>query len=301
MSRVKIAKVETQTISWLDKVRDIGVLMKFKLSLTVVFSAVMAYMIAVEGKANLAELIILFLGGLLTSGAASGLNQVLEKDFDKLMNRTQNRPIAADRMSISEGVLISGIMSLIGISLLASFNPLTAFLGMVSLILYAFVYTPMKRISNISVAIGAIPGALPVLIGCTAAQNGTVTLLALALFTMQFFWQFPHFFAIAWLADEDYKKAGFKLLPTSDGIRDSRTGMQSLIYSLILIPVCALPYLIGATGFISLIILTVVNIVLAYFAWRFYKLDNRKAALGQMLFSISYLPLVLVTLYFDKF
>jgi heme o synthase len=166
--------------------------------------------------------------------------------------------------------------------------------------LYAFVYTPMKRISNLSVTIGAIPGALPVLIGCTAAQNGTVTLLALALFAMQFIWQFPHFWAIAWLADEDYKKAGFKMLPTKDGVKDNNTGRQSFIYALILIPICWIPYLIEATGLISAIYLTIINIALAYAAWQFYRLDNRKTALVQMFFSIAYLPLVLIGLYFDK-
>ncbi len=299
MSNIKTATA-TINVGLIEKIRDIGVLMKFKLSLTVVFSAVMAYIIALEGEAILLELIILFLGGLLTSGAASALNQVLEKDFDKLMQRTENRPIAADRMSVSEGVLISGLLSLVGVSLLAFFSPITAFLGMVSLILYAFVYTPMKRISNFSVTIGAIPGALPVLIGCTAAQNGTVTILALALFAMQFIWQFPHFWAIAWLADEDYKKAGFKMLPTKDGVKDNNTGRQSFIYALLLIPICWIPYLIEATGLISAIYLTVINSALAYAAWQFYRLDNRKTALVQMFYSIAYLPLVLIGLYLDK-
>jgi heme o synthase len=299
VSDIKIARA-TVNVGLIEKIRDIGVLMKFKLSLTVVFSAVMAYMIAAETSVSFLELTILFLGGLLTSGAASALNQVLERDFDKLMQRTENRPIAADRMNVSEGVLISGLLSLLGVSLLALFNPITAFLGMVSLILYAFVYTPMKRISNLSVAIGAIPGALPVLIGCTAAQNGTVTLLALALFAMQFIWQFPHFWAIAWLADEDYKKAGFKMLPTKDGVKDNNTGRQSFIYALVLIPICWIPYLIEATGFVSAVYLTVINIALAYAAWQFYRLDNRKTALVQMFFSIAYLPLVLIGLYLDK-
>lgn len=299
MSQVKIATAELST-NVLEKVKDIGVLMKFKLSLTVVFSAVMAYLIASEGKIVLSDLLVLFLGGLFTSGAASGLNQVLERDFDIMMKRTENRPIAAGRMTVSEGVLISGIMCLVGVSLLAYFNPISAFLGMVSLISYAFIYTPVKRISNIAVTIGAIPGALPIVIGCTAAQNGVLTPLALALFALQFIWQFPHFWAIAWLGDEDYKRAGFKLLPTKEGIKNSETGKQSLIYALVLVPISWLPYYLGATGWISAVYLTVLALVMAYLAFNFYKKDDRKTALTQMFYSIAYLPLALIGLYLDK-
>ena len=179
--------------------QDYGILMKFKLSLTVVFSAVMAYLIALEVTINWGYVVALFLGGFFTTGAANALNQVLEKDYDKLMKRTENRPLATGRMTSSEAILVAGLSSLIGVTLLAIFNPMTAFLGMVSLILYSFVYTPMKRVSNISVFIGAIPGALPIVIGCTAAENGHLTSLALSLFGLQFIWQFMHFFAIAWL------------------------------------------------------------------------------------------------------
>ena len=283
-----------------EKIKDYGILMKFKLSLTVVFSAVMAYMIALDGKIVLTDIVVLFLGGLFTSGAASGLNQVLEKDFDSMMKRTENRPIPAGRMTVSEGIFISGLMSLIGVSLLASFNPLSAFLGMISLISYAFVYTPMKRISNWSVTVGAFPGALPMIIGCTAAQDGQLTTLAMTLFALQFVWQFPHFYAIAWLADEDYKKAGFKLLPTKDGIKDNNTGKYSFIFTLLLIPVSWIPYYMGVTGLISAIYLTVLALAFALFAVRFYQKNDRKTALDQMLYAISYLPLALIGLFFDK-
>ena len=251
--------------------------MKFKLSLTVVFSAVMAFLIALDSYVVWSDLVILFLGGLFTTGAANALNQVIEKDYDKLMKRTENRPISAGRMSVSDGVLFAGLQSLIGISLLAFFNPMTAFLGMVSLILYSFVYTPMKRISNFAVTIGAIPGALPIVIGCTAAQNGQLTSLALALFGLQFIWQFMHFFAIAWLGDEDYKNAGFYLLPIS-----------------------WMPYFLGATGFVSAIILTVLALAFVYYGWNLYKKCSREAARAQMFFSLAYLPIALCALYFDK-
>ncbi len=282
------------------KVRDYGVLMKFKLSLTVVFSAVMAFLIAVDGTFVWSDLCILLFGGMFTTGAANALNQVLEKDYDKLMKRTENRPIATGRMTVSEGVLVAGLSSLVGVSLLAFFNPLTAFLGMVSLILYSFVYTPMKRVSNFAVTIGAIPGALPIVIGCTAAENGQLTALALALFGIQFIWQFMHFFAIAWLGDEDYKNAGFYLLPTSDGAKDERVGKQSIIYSLFLLPISWMPYFLGATGLISAIVLTILALAFVYYGWDLYKKCSREAARAQMFFSLAYLPIALFALYFDK-
>jgi heme o synthase len=150
------------------------------------------------------------------------------------------------------------------------------------------------------VTVGAFPGALPMVIGCTAAQDGKLTTLALTLFALQFIWQFPHFWAIAWLADEDYKKAGFKLLPSKDGVKDNRTGKQSIIYSLLLIPISWIPYYMEVTGVVSAIYLTVLALVLTYFAWNLYKQCDRKAALAQMLYAIAYLPLALVGLFFDK-
>ncbi len=299
MSLINTVKVSLLS-SLIAKTRDYGILMKFKLSLTVVFSAVMAYMIALDGKIVFEDILVLFFGGLFTSGAASGLNQILEKEFDSMMKRTENRPLAAGRMSSSEAVFVSGLMCFVGVSLLAYFNPLTAFLGMISLISYAFIYTPLKRVSNISVTVGAFPGALPMIIGCTAAQDGQLTALALTLFALQFIWQFPHFWAIAWLADEDYKKAGFKLLPSKNGVRDENTGKQSFIYALFLIPVSWIPYYMGVTGLFSAVYLTVLALIFAVFAWRFFKQNDRKTALAQMFYAISYLPLALIGLFFDK-
>jgi heme o synthase len=253
-----------------------------------------------DGQLNWANVAILFLGGFFTTGAANALNQVLEKDYDKLMKRTENRPLATGRMSSSEGILVAGLSSLVGVTLLAIFNPMTAFLGMVSLILYSFVYTPLKRVSNISVFVGAIPGALPIVIGCTAAQNGTLTGLATALFTIQFIWQFIHFLAIAWLGDEDYKNAGFYMMPSSNGEKDQTTGLHSIIHSLVLIPVSWLPYYLGETGFSSAIILTSLALGFLYFAAKLYNECSREAARKQMFFSLVYLPIALFALYFDK-
>jgi heme o synthase len=281
-------------------ITDLGILMKFKLSLTVVFSALLSFLIAIEGAVSLWQVLVLSFGGLFTAGAANALNQVLEKDYDRLMNRTANRPIATGRFSVNDGVLVAGLMSLIGVSLLALFNPLTAFLGMVSLIIYSFVYTPLKRISNLSVWVGAIPGALPVVIGCAAAQNGQMTDLALALFALQFFWQLPHFWAIAWLGDEDYRRAGFHMLPTADGLKDNRTGLRAFIDAAILLPVVFLPFFLGEVGWVSTILCAVMTLIYTFLGWKMYRENSREAARKLMFFSFAYLPVVLLVLFFDK-
>ncbi|HKK74683.1 MAG TPA: heme o synthase, partial [Saprospiraceae bacterium] len=233
------------------------------------------------------------------TGAANTLNQVLERDYDAMMKRTADRPLAANRMSVSEAVLAAGLMSLLGITLLAFFNPWTAFLGTLALVLYAFVYTPVKRISPIAVTVGALPGALPTLIGVVAAQ-GTITSLGLALFFIQFLWQFPHFWSIGWLGFEDYKNAGYRLMPMKGGKPDAAVTWQSILYALFLIPVVMVPYYVGQTGLFSLITLVVLSLVYAVFSWNFYRKQDRKAALMLMFYSISYIPLGLVVLFLDK-
>lgn len=283
----------------MDKVYDFGRLVKFKLNLTVVFSAVMAYVIAVDGPAHWSGILVLGLGGFLVTAAANTLNQVLERDLDKLMKRTEDRPLAAGRMSVSEAVIIAGLTCLLGTALLAMFNPWTGLLGMISMVLYAFVYTPMKRISPNAVAVGAIPGALPLMIGCVAAQGGMTT-LAVVLFVLQFLWQFPHFWAIAWVGNDDYKKAGFNLLPSKNAKLDSSVGGQSMLYALFLIPVSILPYCLGATGLTSAVVLVVASIIYALFGWNLHKKCTKAAALQLMFSSFFYLPIVLFALYFDK-
>jgi protoheme IX farnesyltransferase len=265
----------------------------------VVFSSVMAYLIAGIGYINWVGVIILSLGGMLVTGAANILNQVLERDTDKLMKRTADRPLAAGRMSVSEAVMSAGFMSLFGIIFLAMFNAWAALLGMISLISYAFIYTPMKRITPFAVVIGAIPGALPMMIGCVAMQ-GEMTTLAIALFGLQFLWQFPHFWAIAWLAFEDYANAGFHLLPSKRGVKDRNAGLQSFIYALVLIPVSLITYFMGITGIISAAIVLLSGLIYAYFGWDFYKKSTREAALRLMFSSFFYLPIVLFALFFDK-
>lgn len=201
------------------KLRDYSLLVKLRLNLTVVFSSVVAYMIAAGEQSSWLAVGILALGGFWVTGAANALNQVLEKDFDKQMKRTADRPLASGRMKMGEAVLAAGFMSLLGVSLLALFNPWTAFLGTLALVSYAFIYTPMKRVGPEAVIIGAVPGALPTLIGCTAAQ-GELSWLGVALFVAQFLWQFPHFWSIGFLGYDDYHKAGYQLVPHKAGAPD---------------------------------------------------------------------------------
>ncbi len=282
-----------------SKAKDYKMLVKFRLSLTVVFSSIMAYLIAVTGTIDWKEILMLGVGGFLVTGAANALNQVIEKDFDKLMERTKERPLARGRMKVPEAVLIAGFMSLLGILVLVLLNPLSAFLGMMALILYAFIYTPMKRISPISVLIGAIPGAMPTVIGVVALE-GQFTQLALILFGIQFLWQFPHFWSIGWLGYEDYKNAGYKLLPSANGEKDKNTGLQSFLYALFLVPIGIMPAVMGVSGIISAVVIGIASAVFAYFGWNLYKKCSRKAALQLMFFSLAYLPLTLIVLFVDK-
>lgn len=284
---------------FVQRVQDYKLLVKLRLTITVVFSSVMAYLIASAGPVNWLAIGILSLGGFLVTGASNALNQVLEKEYDRMMKRTANRPLATGRMTVSEAVMAAGIMSVIGVTLLALFNVWAAFFGMLALLLYAFVYTPMKRISPIAVLIGAFPGALPTLIGAVAVQ-GELTMLGLTLFALQFFWQFPHFWSIGWLGYEDYHKAGYKMLPSKNGQQDRNTGWQSFLYALFLLPTGLLPYFLGVSGLISAGIVLLLSILYVVFSWNFYQQNDRKAALRVMFFSFLYNPLVLIALFLDK-
>jgi heme o synthase len=292
-----------RTISMFDvvsqKIRDYQQLTKFTLALLVVFSAVMAYLIAKSDAFTWGGVVVLSLGGFLVTGAANALNQVIEKDYDKLMKRTENRPLVTGNMSASEGLLVAGLMSLVGVSLLSLFNPLTGLIGMLSLILYAFVYTPLKRITPLSVVVGAIPGALPTFIGCVAAE-GKVSFLAWLLFGIQFFWQFPHFWAIAWLADEDYKRADFYLLPTKSGEKTQEVGWNSFLYACFLLPLSIAPYFFGYNSAIAVGICTLTTLIYMYYSWVFYTNNDRLSARKLMFCSFFYLPTVLIVLVIDK-
>lgn len=272
--------------------RDYSQLVKLKLSLLVVFSSVAGYMIVAGSLYSIGDLILLFLGGFCTTGAANTLNQVLEKDYDRLMRRTQDRPLAQGRMKVSEAVLFAGLMCLIGILFLATFNPITAMLGMLSLVLYAFVYTPVKRYSTSAVAIGAIPGALPILIGCTAFE-GNISYLALSLFMLQFIWQFPHFWSIGFLGYEDYKNAGYRLMPMGDdGEVDSSLGFQVFAYSLLLLPITIIMYHYLDASVLSTGISFMVALMYIYYSFKFYKHFDLLSARKTMFASFIYLPIM---------
>jgi protoheme IX farnesyltransferase len=296
--QTKIASAKPYN-SVLAQVQDILALVKFRLTLTVVFSAVMAFLIAETGPIDWLKAGLLALGGFSVAGAANALNQVLEREYDKLMKRTADRPVAAGRMSSSKAVLLAGVLSTSGCILLAFIHPLSSFLGMLALLSYAFLYTPMKRISTAAIAIGAFPGALPVLIGCVASQ-GEITQLGLALFSLQFFWQFPHFGAIGWLGFDDYRKAGFRFIASANDVPDRSVGIHSMFYSLLLIPIGLIPFIKNETGLISAIILVTFSLAYAHFGLNLYRKQSRNAALLLMLSSLLYMPIVMVALWIDK-
>lgn len=278
---------------------DFGLLVKFKLTLLVLFSAVMSYAIVCEGKINLAAMTLLAVGGFLITGAANALNQVLERDYDILMPRTANRPVATGRMSVSTAVLLAGLMALLGITMLSMLNAMAGFLGTLSFISYAFVYTPMKRTTPLAVAVGAVPGALPLIIGCVAHEQ-IISPMAWMLFGLQFLWQFPHFWAVAWLADDDYKKAGFRLLPSRNGERDSTTGLLSFVFCLLLIASAVISYCLGFVGAVAASALILLNLWWAGKCWKLYKTCSREAARAQMFVSFAHLPFSLIVILLDK-
>ncbi|MCB0524806.1 MAG: protoheme IX farnesyltransferase [Lewinellaceae bacterium] len=280
-------------------ISDFGLLVKFKLTLLVLFSAIMSYAIVAVGNVSLSAILLLTFGGFFITGAANALNQVLERDYDRLMVRTSNRPVASGRISVPKAVLLAGLMAIVGITLLTMLNMTAGFLGTLSFITYAFIYTPLKRTTALSVAIGAIPGALPLIIGCVAFEQ-VVSPMAMYLFALQFFWQFPHFWAVAWVADEDYKRAGFYLLPSRNGEKDQVTGMLSFIFCLLLILNTGIGYWLGLIGGVASVALTLLNLWWAFKCWDLYKTCSQKSARAQMFLSFAHLPLSLIVLLLDK-
>jgi len=306
-------EVQKQSLSLdlVSKLRDYVQLVKFTLSFTVVFSCVVCYLLVPVISFNLLSVLLLFAGGMLITGSANAINQVVEKDTDAMMKRTSKRPVAAGRMSVSEGWTFAIVAGALGVAIMAwRFNGLSAALGLFSLILYAFVYTPLKKLNSISVLVGAVPGALPCLIGWVAGSGvfspfekvpGTNMYNAAgwALFGLQFLWQFPHFFAIAWVAHNDYAKAGFKLLPSVEG-PTKFTALQSIAYALLMVPVGILPYLFGVSGRISLIIVFLANVFMIVQCLRLYQGMDVPSARRVMFSSYIYLPVVLLALLADK-
>lgn len=273
-------------------------LLKFRLSFTVAFSSAIGYILGFPG-ASYISIAMVMLGGLLVTGAANIINQIIERDLDKLMKRTAKRPLPTGEVSVTEAIAFTVILGVSGLALLGLyFNWLTAALSLLSLVLYGFVYTPLKRISPICVFIGAIPGGMPPLIGWVAA-TGILGAEAWILFGIQFIWQFPHFWAIAWVLDDDYKKAGFRMLPMEGG-KNLKTAIQIMIYTLVLIPLSLLPLQFGMTGTTSALIAVVCGVL--FLAQTFYLMRtcSKKAAMSIMFGSFLYLPIVQIAFVLDK-
>ena len=281
-----------------SKIADYAAFFKLRLASLVVFSAVLGYLIAVD-TINWIDLIWLCIGGFLVTGSSNGFNQIIEKDLDKLMDRTKNRPLVTRRMTKKEAILVAVLSGVLGIVILwTQLNELSGVLATASLLLYVAVYTPMKQKSPWAVFVGAFPGAIPPLLGYIAF-TGKFDLEPGLLFALQFMWQFPHFWAIAWKADEDYAKAGFRLLPSSGG-KDVTSAFLILIYTLFMLLVSVLPVFFGFTGNIALIFILLAGIVMIYPAIQLFKNKSDKAATKVMFASFIYVPIVLLAWYIDK-
>lgn len=273
-------------------------LVKMRLSLLVAFSSAFGYALAMGGNVDWNQLTMLFIGGWLVSGASCTINQVIEKDYDAMMKRTQNRPLPTNRLSNNEALWFAAIVAVVGVFVLyLSTNLLTTGLAILSMVLYSFVYTPLKRVGPIAVFVGAFPGALPPLLGWVAA-TGTISHEAMIIFGIQFIWQFPHFWAIAWVADEDYKKAGFKLLPVK-GEKDMKTAFQIMTYTLFLIPLGLLPTYFGITGINSGVVATICGVLFLAQTIKLMRDQSRKSALRIMFGSFLYLPIVQIAYLLD--
>ena len=297
-----------------NKLKDYLQLTKPSLNIMVGFSSVISYQMAPKiVETDWFMILLLFIGGYLITGSANAMNMAAEKETDALMKRTAKRPVASGRMSVNEAWAFAIITGLIGILILGIlFNWLSAGLAALSLFLYAFIYTPLKKINAIAVLAGAFPGALPCLIGWAAgndaifnAGHGWRDYGGWVLFGIQFLWQFPHFWAIAWVAYKDYSAAGFKLLPAEKG-PTKFTATQTIIYAVLMLPVCILPYIIGLTqaqtlaGIISFGLVIAANIFLIGQCVRLYREMNTKAARRVMFSSYIYLPVVLLALLAGK-
>ncbi|EON75040.1 Heme O synthase, protoheme IX farnesyltransferase COX10-CtaB [Lunatimonas lonarensis] len=275
-------------------------LLKFRLSALVTFSAVFGFVLGHSSPGfSWSGLIGLIVGGFLISGASGAANEILERDLDRLMKRTQSRPLPMNVVSVLEAQWFTILVALVGVFTLWVFtNPLTTYLGILSMVLYVFVYTPLKRVGPIAVLVGAIPGAMPPLLGWTAA-TGAVTYEALIIFGIQFIWQFPHFWAIAWVSDDDYKRAGFKLLP-SGGKKDLNTAIQIMVYTLFLLPLGLLPTYFGLTGLHSGIVATVCGVLFLAQTFSLMRDCSHRSALKIMFGSFLYLPVVQIAYLLDK-
>lgn len=294
-----IDNISLVSFSLKAKLKDYSQLLKLRLTLTVVFSAAMGFILAPSTSIDWGYMWLLVLAGTMVVGAANGINQVLERNYDIMMVRTANRPVATNRMGVFEAIIFCLVLGLGGVFIFGYyFNQLTGYLALFSLISYAFIYTPLKRVSPIAVFVGAFPGAVAPLLGWSAV-TGTFDEGAIALFIIQFFWQFPHFWAVAWILDDDYRRAGFYLLPSFEG-RGKKSAFQVLIWTTVLIPAVLLPLQLGIVGITSTIIALVASAAMVWLAARLYKDCSIKNARALMFGAFIYLPVILLAFVFDK-
>ncbi len=282
---------------FLAKMKAYAAFFKLRLASLVVFSALLGYAIAAD-YISWWSLLILCLGGFLITGSSNGFNQIIEKDLDKLMERTKTRPLVVGTMSTKEGYWIASIAGVLGIVLLLSINALSGILGVLALFLYVAVYTPMKRISPWAVFVGAFPGAIPPMLGWVA-YTGSFGLEPGLLFAIQFMWQFPHFWAIAWKADDDYKRAGFFLLPSKGG-KDQSSAFLILLYSLFMVLVSLLPLAFGFIGPIAAIFILLAGSLMVWPSIQLFRKKTDQAALNVMFASFVYIPIILIAWLLDK-
>lgn len=283
---------------------DFKAITKAGLAISVVFSSIAGFVLGNNSFDSSSWLVLLKLaiGGYCMVGASNAFNQVIEKDLDALMDRTKNRPVPAGRMSSTVALVIASLLTIIGIALLFTINPKTAMFGAISIFLYTSIYTPLKTLTSLSVFVGAFPGAIPFMLGWVAA-TGNFGIEAGTLFLIQFFWQFPHFWAIGWFLFEDYEKAGFFMLPT--GKKDKGTALQIILYTVWVIIASLLPVL-GYTGQLYItpaaaVVVFLLGLWMLYYGVRLYKLRTAKAARTLMLVSVSYITLLQLVYIFDKF
>lgn len=280
---------------------DFKEITKAKLAVSVVFSSIAGYFLGAY-EVSLVSLLLLTFGGYCMVGASNAYNQIIEKDLDALMNRTKNRPIPSGRMSVKSALAVAITLTVLGVLALFALSPKTAMFGAISIFLYTSVYTPLKTKTPLSVFVGAFPGAIPFMLGWVAATDdfgiepGT-------LFMIQFFWQFPHFWALGWMLDEDYKKAGFKMLPT--GKKDKGTALQIILYTIWMMVISIVP-VFGFTGRLTLsvtgaVLVFVFGLVMLFFALRLYEKRDNTTARKLMLASVTYISLIQIVYVADKF
>jgi protoheme IX farnesyltransferase len=282
--------------SFSSKIKAYLIFTKFRLSALVILSALSGYLFM--GKSDGLEITYLLVGGLLVTAASNGSNQIWERDLDKKMKRTSKRPIPMGQMSVTEGIIIVIFCLIAGTALLYMINLYSALLGFAAFVSYVFMYTPLKRITPWAVFVGAFPGAIPPMLGAIAA-SGEFGLIPGVLFFVQFTWQFPHFWAIAWVAYDDYKAGGFSLLPSHSG-KSKSSAFQIVVYSLALIPFSLLPWLLGWTGTFSLVIATILGAAFFFYAYRLLMTCSDKDAKRLMFASFFYLPVIQFVYVFDR-